>query len=219
MMKPIALILSLAAFAALTGCGDGGSDNPPTETTNVDMNAESGGPTETPQPPPALGAIIGHVSNIYEGENAFVGEGRATEKQPIHLNEHFYTGAGTKMEITLDNGAVILLDQNTDPFFTTAKCFWIRLTSGTMTVRNKDPMCTQAGPTKSNQHSYALYQANGGATTIAVFEGEVTTISPPGYTVRTGQILYVRNGETPGPQPMSQDTINQLQGWIPRIIL
>jgi len=145
---------------------------------------------------------------------------RATEKQPIHLNEHFYTGPGTKMEVTLENGGIILLDQLTDPnFFTTARCFWIRLTSGTMTVRNKDPMCAEAGSAKVNQHSYVLYQANGGTTTVAVFEGQVATIEPPGITVNSGQMLTVQNGETTGPQPMSQDTINKLQAWIPHVIL
>jgi len=221
MTKRIALILSLMAVAALTGCGGGGNNNAPTETTNVEVNMEPAEPTPTiPPTPPPLGEVVGKVSNIY-GENAFVGSVKATVGLAIHLNEHFYTGAGTKMEVTLaKDGSAIWLDQNTDPdFFTSVSCFWIRLTKGTMAVTNKNPMCAAAGQTKSSQHSYVLYQANGGTTTIAVFEGEVTTISPPGYTVKTGQILTVQNGETTGPQPMDQDTINQLQAWIPRIIL
>ena len=222
MTKRIALILWLLPLAALTGCGGGDNNNAPPPTTDAVVSMEPAGPTETPPPtPPALGPVIAHVSRVYDGDNAFVGSVKATEKQPIHLNEHFYTGAGTKMEVTFeDDGTTTLLDANTDPsIFKKAQCLWIRLTSGTIAVRNKDPVCVEAGSAKANQHSYVLYQANGGTTTIAVFEGEVTTILPPGYTVTAGQMLTVQNGETAGPQPMDQETINRLQAWIPQIIL
>jgi hypothetical protein len=219
MSKRIALILSLLPVVALTGCNRGGNSAQPQETTNAVVVPEPAEPV--PPTPPPLGPVVGHVSNVSEGENAFVGPTKATVGLPIHLNEHFYTGPGTKMEITLEDGrGTVWLDQLTDPnFFTSARCFWIRLTKGTMAVTNKDPMCAEAGLAKSSQHSYVLYQANGETTTIAVLEGEVTTITPPGYTVRTGQILTVQNGATTGPQPMDQDTINRLQAWIPRIIL
>jgi hypothetical protein len=217
MTNRIALIL--LAFAAAAGCGRG-SDETTTTMTNVVVNAESAN-TVTPKQQPPVGEVVGHVTRLFDGTEAFVGSARATEGMAIRLNEHFYTGAGTKMEVKLDtDGSVIMLDQNTDPgFFTTARCFWIRLTSGTMTVTNKNWMCAETGSAKFGQHSYVLYRASGTTTTVAVFEGEVTTISPPGYTVRTGQILTVQNGETSGPQPMDQATINSLQAWIPRIIL
>lgn len=219
MTKRIAHILSLLPVAALIGCGGGDNNSAPPPTTEAVANMEPAVPAE--QTPPQLGPVIGHVSAVYEGDNAFVGSVKATEKLPIHLNEHFYTGAGTKMEVTFEgDGTTTLLDADTDPtILEKAKCLWISLTSGTMAVRNKNPICIQAGLFKGSQHSYVLYRVNGAATTVAVFEGEVTTISPPGYTVRTGQILTVQNGETTGPQPMDQDTINNLQSWIPRIIL
>lgn len=219
MTRRIALILSLLPVAALTGCGGGDNDSAPPPTTDAIVNMEPAEPT--PPPPPALGPVIGHVSAVYGGDNAFVGSVKAREKLPIHLNEHFYTGAETKMEVTFEgDGTTTLLDADTDPtILEKAQCLWISLTSGTMAVRNKNPICIQAGLFKGSQHSYVLYRVNGAATTVAVFEGEVTTISPPGYTVRTGQILTMQSGETTGPQPMDQETINSLQSWIPRIIL
>jgi len=218
MMKRIALVLSLCAFVASTGCGRGNDNAPPSD---IAVNMEPAEP-EAPAPtPPPLGAVIAHVTRIHDGTNAFVGSATATVGMVIRLNEEFRTGAGTKMEVTLDkDGSIILLDENTDPnFFTTARCFWVRLTKGRMAVTNKDPMCTEAGSAKSNQHSFVLYQANGETTTIAVFDGQVTTIEPPGFTVNAGQMLVVQNGETSGPTTMSQDTINQLRAWIPVVIL
>jgi hypothetical protein len=221
MTKGIALILSLFAFAAVGGCGKGGGDSAPaTDVNMIAVPVENTANTATPEQHPALGEVIAHVTRLY-GTNAFVGSVNATEGMAIRLNEHFYTRAGTKMEVSLDKDkSIILLDENTDPdFFTTAECFWIRLTSGRMAVTNKNPLCAKAGKTKSSQHSFVIYQATGATTTIAVFEGQVTTIEPPDFTVNAGQMLTVQNGETSGPQTMSQDTINQLQAWIPRVIL
>jgi len=216
MTNRIALIL--LAFAAAAGCGRG-SDDTTTTTMNVVENAESANAVTPPQQQPPLGKVVAHVTRLY-GTNAFVGSARAAEGQPIRLNEHFYTGAGTKMEVTLEkDGSTIVLDENTDPFFTTVRCFWIRLSKGTMAVTNKDPVCAEAGSAKGRQHSFVIYQVNGGTTTIAVFDGQVTTIEPPDITVNAGQILTVQNGQTSGPQPMDQDTINRLQAWIPRVIL
>lgn len=219
MTKRIALVLLAFAAVAACGGGGGGGQGDTTEMTNAVENSES--TTLTPPQPPPLGEVVGHVTRLFDGTEAFVGSAKATEGMAIHLNEHFYTGAGTKMEVKLDkDGSIILLDQNTDPnFFTTARCFWVRLTKGTMAVTNKDPLCAEAGSAKGSDHSFVLYQVSGGTTTIAVFDGQVTMIEPPGITVNAGQMLTVQNGEANSPQPMDQDTINRLQAWIPRTIL
>jgi hypothetical protein len=168
------------------------------------------------------GVRVAHVSAIFGGNAAFVGQVQAKEGQPIYDGDHFYTGPGTKMEVTLDDdGTTILLDANTDPsVLKKAQCFWIRLTSGTMTVINHRETCVDANGAKFTQHSNVLYGAYGGRVTVAVFNGSVTMNQPPGYTINAGQILILQNGNPVGqPQPMSQDMINRLQAWIPRVIL
>jgi ferric-dicitrate binding protein FerR (iron transport regulator) len=204
MIKRIALFLLFPVFA-LTACAGVALDCP-----------TCGGTMEVPPT-----AQVAHVSAIYDGTAAFVGTAPAKDGQPIYPGDHFFTGPGTKMEVAIEGGGTILLDANTDPnFFATAQCFWIRLTSGVMTVSNKREMCVDAGGAKVTQHSYVLYAARGGRVTVAVFEGLVTTIEPPGYTVTAGQILYLQNGKPVGPpRQMNQDMINRLQSWIPRVIL
>lgn len=209
MRHPIVRILSLLAVAALADC------------TGMPLDCPGcTGPTS--QPPQLPDDVVAHVSAIYDGTNAFVGSSRAAVNQPIHLNEHFFTGSGTKMEVSIDGIGTVLLDQNTDPnLFKTAKCFWIRLTSGMMTVNNTSTVCVDnTGGGKFTQHSYVLYAAQGGRLTVAVFEGQVTTIEPPGYTINGGQIFLLQGGKPVGPpRQISRDTINRLQAWIPRTIL
>jgi len=215
MTNRIAFILSLLPIAALTGCAGVTIDCP-----GCGVGTGTAGTLQPPPPPPPH-VQVAHVSNIFGGSNAFVGSTRASINQPIFLGEHFFTGAGTKMEVTIEDGGTVLLDQNTDPgFFTVMQCFWIRLSSGAMTVTNKKEMCVDAGGAKVTQHSYVLYTVHGGQETVAVFEGSVTLRSPPGYTLTAGQILVLQNGRPVGPpRQMSQDEINRLQAWIPRVIL
>lgn len=224
MIKRIALILSLLPLATLTGCAGIALDCPtcfqtPQQPPPAMQTCPNGSVISATDSCPQQRIQVARVTAIY-GTAAFVGSAPAKYGQAIFTGDHFYTGPGTKMEVTLDDGGTIVLDENTDPLFEKAKCFWIRLTSGTMNVYNKREMCVAAGSAKVTQHSNVMYAARGGRVTIAVFEGQVTTIQPAGYTINGGQIFVVQNGNPVGPpRPMSQDVINRLQSWIPRVIL
>lgn len=203
MTNRIALILSLLPLATLTGCAGMVLDCPTCLET-----------------PPRV--QVAHVSAIYGGTAAFVGSAPARGGQPIFTGDQFYTGAGTKMEITFeDGGATVVLDANTDPsIIKIAQCFWIRLSTGSMTVTNQRKTCVDAGGSKFSQSSYVLYSVQGGRVTVAVFNGNSTMNDPPGYTINGGQILFLQNGVPVGPpRPMSQTESNRLQAWIPRVIL
>src|SRR4051812_28139292 len=104
------------------------------------------------------------------------------------------------MEVTLESGGTVVLDENTDPsFFQTAKCFVIRLFSGKMTVTNSRPVCVENGPNVAGQHSYVLYEASSGSLRMTVFQGQVTTISPPGFTINPGESMVLQNGRAASP--------------------
>jgi ferric-dicitrate binding protein FerR (iron transport regulator) len=166
---------------------------------------------------------VAHVSAIYDGSAAFVGAMPAQQNQPIFEGDHFYTGAGTKMEIAIEKGGTVVLDANTDPnIFITAKCFVLRLLSGKMVVNSTptNPACVESGSNAAGQHSSVLYEASGNSLRITVFQGRVTTIRPPGIIVDAGQSVVLQNGRVASPpQRVSQQLLDRMQSWIPRVIL
>jgi len=176
-------------------------------------------PTCTSTPP----RPVAHVTNIDGGTAAFVGSAPAHVNQPIFAGDHFYTGAGTKMEIAIDNGGTVVLDANTDPnFFTTATCFVIRLFSGQMAVNSTptNPVCVEKGPNVAGQHSYVVYQANANSLRITVLEGQVVTISPPGVVINAGQSAVLQDGRVASPpQQVPPPVLNRIRSWIPIRIL
>lgn len=202
--------MSVFSLALLSGCVPLAC---PTCTTSPAV------PSTTAATPP-VPVQVAHVSAIYNGSAAFVGSTAARVNEPIYLGDHFYTGAGTMMEVTLESGGTVMLDENTDPgFFQTAKCFIIRLLSGRMTVTNTQPLCVENGPNVAGQHSYVLYEAHSGSLRITVFQGQVTTLSPSGFTINAGQSMILQNGRAVGPpRQLSPAILNRMQSWIPRVI-
>jgi ferric-dicitrate binding protein FerR (iron transport regulator) len=181
-------------------------------------------PVVSPQPvvEPVPHVQLGHVSAIYDGSAAFVGSTQASINQPIFEGDHFYTGPGTKMEVAIEKGGTVLLDANTDPFFQSAKCFFIRLLSGKMVVNStpSNPLCVESGPNAAGQHSSVLYEASGSSLRITVFDGQVVTIRPAGVVVNAGQSATLQNGRLASPpRQLPPEILNRLQSWIPRVIL
>jgi ferric-dicitrate binding protein FerR (iron transport regulator) len=182
-------------------------------------------PTASTQPvlEPVSHIKVAHVSNIFDGTAAFVGSTVAQINQPIFEGDHFFTGAGTKMEVTIETGGSVMLDANTDPnLFTSAKCFVLRLLSGKMVVNStpNNPLCVESGSNAAGQHSSVLYESDGRSLTITVFEGQVITIRPSGVLITTGQSATLKDGRLASPpQQLSQDILNEKQSWIPRVIL
>ena len=166
-------------------------------------------------------AQVAHVSAIYGSGAAFVGTAIAHVNEPIFEGDHFFTRAGAKMEVTVESGGTIVLGENTDPnLYLKTRCFLIRLFSGQMTVKTKNNECAEveSGPNAAGQHSYVLYQANPASRrlTITVFEGQVTTIRPPGVTINAGQTMVLQNGQVASPPRQLPGAVLQRmqQSWI-----
>ena len=214
-MTKLIRALSILGLAVLTSCVP--IDCP----TCVFPLPSAASPQPIPSTPPHV--QVAHVSNIFDGSAAFVGSTPASQGQPIFEGDHFYTGAGTKMEVTLEGGGTVMLDANTDPnLFTSAKCFVLRLLSGKMVVNStpSNPLCVESGPNAAGQHSSALYEASGDSLRITVFEGQVMTIRPPGIVVNAGQTTTLQGGRVASPpRQLPPEILNRLQSWIPRVIL
>jgi hypothetical protein len=196
---------------ALTGCADIQS-----LTSIPDTGAQT--------PPPPSGSIVGYITAI-QGSNGFVehlgGTVSASVNQPIFQGDRFFTRAATGMQISLNSGAILDVQENTDPTIVQEiQCLFIRLfQSGEIYVSGSN-VCIESAPNAVIQHSAVDYKVlfpPGGrpkVLRVLVLSGQAQSLRPPGTIINAGFQLDLQNGRPLGfPVPASPLELRRIRAW------
>ena len=219
-------LISLFFLAGLSGCVSYGPYGPyPYGVPGTQPPVPP--PPPVHQPPTQPIQIPEQVARVLDVDGNFASierEGRpvpVTPGQPIFTGDHFQTGPGTKLNIALDAGGTIQLDQNVDPtFFKTVKCVVLDFFKGRLAV-DASGACVESGKSRVYLNSYVLFEAGANESLrVTVVRGRAETITPVGIIINEGETLVLQRGRAIGsPRRLSQQEINRLLSWVPVKVL
>lgn len=147
--------------------------------------------------PPVREDTIGRLA--VDGPNAFMDRAPVTHGSYVRDGAKIITGPATSVNLILNSGASIQLDQNTDPVFRLIRqgaCVLIEILRGQAAVASNNACVefrTERLDTAGIVHSVINISAGEHENRITVIEGEVQMLRPGARTVGPNQV-YATDG-------------------------
>lgn len=141
--------------------------------------------------PPPREDTIGRLA--VDGQNAFINGVRVPNGSYVREGEKVVTGPATSVNLILNSGASIQLDQNTDPIFRLVRqgaCALMELIRGQVAVATNNAcveFVTERLDTAGLAHSVINILAAESEVRVTVIEGEVQMSRPGARTVAPNQ--------------------------------